>query len=195
MIISKIWVQPALPMGPLAFTMWRTSRPRRVDQGADLLRPGHETYVVDDRELQNLMTSYPVMWADQETKPEKCFLGCPHLSLRQVYGWVDKIHHTLQARDQSQLAVETILCTAPQVLQKFKDDTEAYERLKQTGVKLCVSCSETVFETGLCAGEPILTNSNKLRAYTTARFFPDEELVEILVSGEVKQGATSQGGS
>jgi predicted aconitase len=169
--------------------------PEAVDQGTDLLRPGHETYVVDDQELQNLMASYPVMWADQETKPEKCFLGCPHLSLRQVYGWADKIHHTLQVRGQSQLAVETVMCAAPQVLQKFKADTEAYERLKQTGVKLSVSCSETIFETGLCTGEPILTNSNKLRAYTTSRFFPDEELVEILVSGEVKQVATSRRGS
>jgi hypothetical protein len=37
------------------------------------------------------------------------------------------------------------------------------------------------------AGETVITNSNKLRAYSTARFFPDEELVEILVSGEIKR--------
>ena len=35
----------------------------------------------------------------------------------------------------------------------------------------------------LIAEEPVLTNSNKLRAYTTARFFPDEEILEMIVSG------------
>jgi hypothetical protein len=44
-----------------------------------------------------------------------------------------------------------------------------------------------LFDNDLSAGEAIVTNSNKLRAYTTARFFPDEELVEILVSGEIER--------
>jgi predicted aconitase len=132
------------------------------------------------------MASYPVMWADKEATPEKCYIGCPHLSLRQLYWWTDKIHNTLQARRQSQLAVETTICAAPQVLRKFKADAEAHEQLKRAGVKLSVTCAETLFEGGVSAGETVITNSNKLRAYSTARFFPDEELVEILVSGEIK---------
>jgi predicted aconitase len=80
-----------------------------VDQGTDLLVPDHATYVIDDQELQDLMASYPVMWADKEATPEKCYIGCPHLSLRQLYWWTDKIHNTLQARRQSQLAVETTI--------------------------------------------------------------------------------------
>jgi hypothetical protein len=71
-------------------------------------------------------------------------------------------------------------------LQRFKADVEAYERLKRAGVKLSATCVETLFENELSAGEAIITNSNKLRAYTTARFFPDKELVEILVTGETK---------
>jgi len=105
--------------------------------------------------------------------------------LRQLYWWTNKIYGALQARSQSQLAVETIICAAPQVLQKFKADVKAYEQLERAGVKLSVTCAETLFEGGVSAGEAIVTNSNKLRAYTTARFFPDEELVEILVSGEL----------
>jgi len=159
--------------------------PEAVDQGTDLLVPDHATYVIDDQELQDLMVSYPVMWADKEAKPEKCYIGCPHLSLRQLYWWTNKIHSALQARSQSQLAVETIICAAPQVLQKFKADVKTYERLKRAGVRLSVTCAETLFEGGVSAGEAVITNSNKLRAYSTARFFPDGELVEILVSGEI----------
>jgi len=74
-------------------------------------------------------------------------------------------------------------------LQKFKADVEAYERLKRAGVRLSVGCAETLFEGDVSAGEAIITNSNKLRGYAAARFFPDEELVDILVSGEIRRGS------
>jgi hypothetical protein len=106
-----------------------------------------------------------------------------------LYWWTNKIHDALQARSQSQLAVETIIFAAPQVLRKFKADAKAHERLKRAGGRLSVTCAETLFEGGVSAGEAVITNSNKLRAYSTARFFPDEELIEILVSGEIKRGS------
>jgi predicted aconitase len=160
--------------------------PEAVDSGSDLLAPDHAKYIIDDQELQALRASYPVTWADGEARPERCFIGCPHLSLRQLYWWTNKIHNSLQARSQSQLAVETIICAAPRVLQKFRADAKAHERLKSAGVKLSATCVETLFEHVLGPEDAILTNSNKLRAYSTARFFPDEELIEILVSGEIR---------
>lgn len=166
--------------------------PEAVDQGTDLLVPDHATYIIDAQELQDLMASYPVMWEDKDAKPEKCFIGCPHLSLRQLYWWANKIHSALQARNQSQLAVKTLICAVPQVLQKFKTDVKAYERLKRAGVNLSVTCVETLFENEVSTGEAIITNSNKLRAYSAARFFPDQELVEILVSGGIKGGSSSE---
>jgi len=99
--------------------------PEAVDRGTDLLVPDHATYVIDDQVFKDLMASYPVMWKDKEAKPEKCFIGCPHLSLRQLYWWTNKIHNALQARSQSQLAVETIICAAPQVLKKLREAGKA----------------------------------------------------------------------
>jgi len=159
--------------------------PEAVDLGRGLLVRNHATHVIDDRELQELRASYPLMWAEKEARPEKCLIGCPHLSLRQLYWWTDKIHSSLRAKSQSQLAVQTILFAAPQVLQNFKADVKACERLERAGVSVSVACAETLFEGGVSAGDAIITNSNKLRGYSTARFFPDEELVEILVSGEI----------
>jgi hypothetical protein len=75
-------------------------------------------------------------------------------------------------------------------LQKFKADATAYERLERAGVKFSATCVETLFEGDVIAGEAVVTNSNKLRAYTTARFFPDKELVDILVSGKIKRTTT-----
>ena len=132
------------------------------------------------------MASYPVMWENKSANPEKCFIGCPHLSLQQLYWWTHAIHNALEASGQKQIGVTSILCAAPGVLQKFKSDRRAYERLAQAGVHLSTACPETLFENDVIAGEAIVTNSNKLRAYTPARFFADEELVEIIISGEIK---------
>ncbi len=91
----------------------------------------------------------------------------------------------MSAHGRRRLSVKTTLCAAPQVLREFESDAEACEKLKDAGVKLSAGCPMQLFDNDLSAGEAIVTNSNKLRAYTAARFFPDEELVEILVSGKI----------
>jgi hypothetical protein len=75
------------------------------------------------------------------------------------------------------------------VLRAFKADQEANDKLMHAGIHLSATCTETLFENDVSAGEAIVTNSNKLRAYTPARFFPDKELIEIIVSGEIKGGS------
>lgn len=157
--------------------------PEALEQGQNLLLPNHKTHIIDDQELQNLLSSYPEMWKDKNAKPEKCYLGCPHLSLQQLYWWDERIHMALQAKNQSRLVVKTTICAAPQVLEKFKAEGKAYERFKRAGVKLSIGCPMQLFDNDISAEEAILTNSNKLRAYTSARFFPDQDLVDILVSG------------
>jgi len=164
--------------------------PEAIDYGRDLLVPNHGTHFIDDQQLQDFLASYPVMWAEEGATPDKCFIGCPHLSLQQLYWWTEKIHDRLQARGQGQLPVKVTMCAAPQVLQTFKSDAQACPKLESAGVKLSVGCPMQLFDNDLSAGEAIVTNSNKLRAYTAARFFPDEELVEILVSGEIAEGNT-----
>jgi predicted aconitase len=159
--------------------------PEAVEQGTALLVSDYKTCVIDDRELQDLLASYPVMWTDKDAKPHRCLLGCPHLSLRELHWWTDHIHDLLRASGQSRVAVTTIMCAPPQVLSVFREDTEAYERLIAAGVKLSPTCWEVYMANPLCAREPIVTNSNKLRAFTNARMFPDEELVEIIVTGEL----------
>ena len=33
--------------------------------------------------------------------------------------------------------------------------------------------------------KPIITNSNKLRTYSTARYYDDKEILKIIVKGEI----------
>jgi hypothetical protein len=94
----------------------------------------------------------------------------------------------LQAWGQFRVAVETILCAAPQVLRAFEADRKAYERLARAGVKLSPTCGEVYMDNHLVACQSVITNSNKLRAFTTARMLLDEELVKVIVSGKVEGG-------
>jgi predicted aconitase len=158
--------------------------PEAIERGEELLLPGFTTFTITDETLQTHLDSYLTLWTDENAKPEKCYIGCPHLSTPQLNWWSEKITESLQERNQAQITIETVICAAPQVLEKFMKDGGNYQRMIEAGVKFSPSCSETIFETGLCTGQPIITNSNKLRAYTTAQFYPDEALVEIMLGSE-----------
>jgi hypothetical protein len=162
--------------------------PEAVEHRRDLILPEHSTYLISEDELHNQFLSYPLLWTDRDAVPNRCYIGCPHLSLRQIYWWIENLEQALKKRKQEQIAIETTICAAPQVLHHFESDRESYTKMKKMGVKLSPACSETVFETRLNTGKPMITNSNKLRAYTTARFFADEELVDIIVRGEITGG-------
>jgi predicted aconitase len=162
--------------------------PEAVDQGQELLVKDFKNYVIDNQVLQSHFESYPNLWMELGVKVEKCFIGCPHLSLRQLNGWVEKILQALDDHHQARLAVETILFAAPQVIETFKSNAKTYRRLKEVGVLLSTACAETLFEGEVCSRDAIVTNSNKLRAYTTARFFPNEDILGILLTGEIANG-------
>jgi predicted aconitase len=162
--------------------------PEAVDQGQELLVKDFKNYVIDNQVLQSHFESYPNLWMELGVKVEKCFIGCPHLSLRQLNGWAEKILQALDDHHQARLAVETILFAAPQVIKSFESDVETYQRLKDAGVLFSTACAETLFEGEVCSRDAIVTNSNKLRAYTTARFFPNEDILGILLTGEIANG-------
>ncbi len=162
--------------------------PEAVEQGRDLLLPEHTSFQIDDKVIRKLEGTLSDGWPDRDAKPEKCFIGCPHLSLRQLNWWSEKIFKRLESQNRNRLAVKTTLCAAPGVIEKYRFERKTYEGMLGVGVMFSTSCAETLFEGGVCKGDAIITNSSKLRAYSTARFFPDEELVGILVDGVIPGG-------
>lgn len=162
--------------------------PEAVEQGSDLLLPDYTRFQIDDKAIRKLEGTFSDGWPDRDAKPEKCFIGCPHLSLRQLNWWSEKILKRLESQNKNRLAVETILCAAPGVIEKYRSDRMTYEGMLDVGVRFSTSCAETLYEGEVCTGDAIITNSSKLKAYSTARFFPDEELVGILVDGVIPGG-------
>ena len=159
--------------------------PEAKEKGRDILKSDNKRYVIDDSEMEMLLRSYPVMWEDPGAKPQKCIIGCPHLSIRQLHLWAEKIRGRLSAAGRKEAAIPTILCSSLQGIEEFRNSGEPFDRIQSAGVLLSAMCAEDYMRNELCAQEAVVTNSNKLRAFTTARFFPDDHLLEIIAEGEM----------
>ncbi len=60
--------------------------------------------------------SYPLMWKNPAARPKVCFIGCPLLSLRQIYEWLEHFETELKSSGKKKLAVTTIMTAAPPLL-------------------------------------------------------------------------------
>ncbi len=157
--------------------------PEAKQQGEALLREGYRTYVIDDAELERVKRSYPVIWKDPAAAPQLCFVGCPHLTLEQLKDWTAKLTDALRAQNRLQVAVPTVFTAAPAVLDAFKDTVEGY-KLQSMGVILSYICPLMYMNNPLCKKKAVITNSNKLRTYTSARYYTDAEILDILTEKE-----------
>ena len=153
--------------------------PEAVEQGDALLLPDYKVYVIDDAELKRVKDSYPLMWKSPDTKPKLAFIGCPHLSIGQLKNWTDRLETGLKASGRKSLRYKTVLTAAPGVLEAFRA-TPDYERLRATGAHVSYICPLMYMNNPLCKNMPVLTNSNKLRTYTTARYMTDDEITAAL---------------
>ena len=158
--------------------------PEAVEQGEALIAEGAKTYVIDDAELDRVKANYPIMWKDKNAKPKLCFVGCPHLSRAQLIEWTDNVTAELKKNGLSKVSVPTVFTAAPGVIEEF-NKTEYAAKLKATGVVLSYICPLMYMNNPLCKKMPVITNSNKLRTYTTARYYTSDEILGIITK-EVK---------
>jgi len=156
--------------------------PEAAEQGDALLRPDAKVYVVDDAELERVRQSYPVIWKDPDAKPKLCFMGCPHMTLAQLHGWTEQLGAALAANGRKKTAVPTVFTTAPAVLEAF-DKTPDAAKLRKMGVIVSYICPLMYMNNPLCGKMPVITNSNKLRTYTSARYYPDGEILTMIAGG------------
>jgi len=84
------------------------------------------------------------------------------------------------------------LSTPPDIADIFRKDPAMKARLEAMNVSITTICPLMYMNNPLAATAPIATNSNKLRTYSTARFYLDEDIVELMVTGTVKKGEKAQ---
>ena len=157
--------------------------PEAKELGRDLILEGAREYVIDDAELERVKASYPVVWKNPDQKPKLCFVGCPHLSLEQLKTWTDNIEAALKENGKEKVTIPTVLTAAPGVLEVF-NTTEYAQRLKNTGVITSYICPLMYMNNPLCKKMPVITSSNKLRTYTSARYYTDAEILSAITGGK-----------
>lgn len=159
--------------------------PEAVDYGASLIREGAPVYVVDDAEIERVKNSYPCIWKDLNAKPKLCFMGCPHMTLNQLIEWTKRVEDALAAVGNKKVVIPTVFTAAPAVLKAF-EETEYAKRLERTGVRTSSICPLMYMNNPLCKSMPVITSSNKLRTYSSARFYPEAEILNKITGLEGK---------
>ncbi len=156
--------------------------PEAKELGESLIAEGAKEYIIDDAELARVQAEYPVIWKNPDAKPKLCFIGCPHLSLEQLKAWTDDIEAALKENGKTKVCIPTVMTAAPGVLEAF-NQTEYAERLKKTGVITSYICPLMYMNNPLCKKMPVITSSNKLRTYTSARYYRDDEILAAITKG------------
>ena len=156
--------------------------PEAVELGEDLILPDAQTYVIDDAELQRVYDSYPVIWKNKDAAPKLCFMGCPHMSLHQLMDWTERVEQALEAAGNQKVVIPTVFTAAPAVIEKF-NETPYAARLKKTGVIVSYICPLMYMNNPLSGKMPVITSSNKLRTYTSARYYTDDEILAQITKG------------
>ncbi len=141
-----------------------------------------KTYVIDDKELQRVYDSYPVLWKNKQAKPKLCFIGCPHLTMSQLTTWANNIIDSLKQNGKKKVCVRTILTTSPAIRVEF-EKTELYKQLTKCGVKVSSICPLMYTNNPIAGKAPIITSSNKLRTYSSSRYYKDQDILQIITKG------------
>ena len=156
--------------------------PEAKELGESLIVENAQIYVIDDAELERVKNEYPVIWKNPAAKPKLCFVGCPHMSMQQLKDWTVRVEDGLKASGNKKVLIPTVFTTAPAVKKEF-EQTEYAARLKATGVILSYICPLMYMNNPLCKSMPVMTSSNKLRTYTTARYYTEAEILEKITKG------------
>ena len=158
-----------------------------LPDGNSLIREDAKVFVIDDAEIARVKASYPNPWEGRkETSeaPELAFAGCPHFSCEQLRDWTERLASGLRRHRRLRVAMNTIFCAAPDVSAAFEKKYPRHARkLRKMGVTVSGLCPLSYTSNPLTDKKRIITASNKLRYYSKARFYSEEELVEIITGG------------
>ena len=157
--------------------------PEAKEQGEALIKEGAKTYVIDDAELERVRAGYPVIWKNPDAKPQLCFVGCPHMTIKQLRDWTDAVEARLEKNGLKSVSVPTVFTASPAVIKEFQK-TVYFSRLKMTGIVLSYICPLMYMNNPLCKKKAVITSSNKLRTYTSARYYTEADILDIITSKE-----------
>ncbi len=144
-----------------------------------------KTIVIDEQDLEKNKQDYEIMWKNPDSKAKLCILGCPHLSLYQLVNLTNEIGWELRQNKKNKLKIKTYFLTSSKTMEKFKELPEFKELIKYGGI-ISSFCPLMGMNLKRISKTNIITNSNKLRCFSTARFFEEEQIIKQICGGRIR---------
>ncbi|MBY6681513.1 DUF521 domain-containing protein [Rhodococcus sp. BP-316] len=146
-----------------------------------------QTVVVDDTAVDDhALATSPRLDRVEHTDSDAptVLIGCPHLSKEQLVTAARTILDALAAVRRTTVSTRTILSTAPTAARAFRTDRpDMYDRCLSAGISISAFCPALHMNCPSAAAKTVITNSQKLRTYTTSSFFRDGDVLDHIVHG------------
>ena len=161
--------------------------PDAKEKGRKLLVEGYQTYVYDDAEEQKIIATFDNLWPEKDKGPTAAFIGCPHNTYYETLKWGKLVTEALEKAGKEKAAIPVYMFCADVVRNRFiEEEGELASKMKRAGMVQTPMCGVTWAGTkGFSDRVRGITNSAKTRNYSTIRYFPDQTLVDIIVTGKV----------
>jgi len=165
--------------------------PDAKEKGRKLLVKGYKTYVIDDKEQARIIGTFENLWPEKDGDPNAAFIGCPHNTYHEVIKWGKLVTEALDKAGKKKAAMPVYLFTPNKVRDRvIEEHGELVSKMKRAGMHATNMCGVSYGGMkGFSERVRGVTNSAKTRTYTTVRYFPDDVLVEIIVTGKIHKRA------
>jgi predicted aconitase len=159
--------------------------------GREMLAKGYQTYIIDDKEQQRVIDTFPNLWPEKDGDPTAAFIGCPHNTYHEVLKWGRLVTEALDAAGKEEAAIPVYMFMPNTVRSRaIEEHGELVSRMKRAGMVATNMCGVSYAGMkGFSERVRGVTNSAKTRTYSTIRYFPDEILVKTIVTGKIPKGA------
>ena len=165
--------------------------PDAKEKGKKLLDKGYKTYVIDDKEQARIIGTFSNLWPKKDDDPTAAFIGCPHNSYHEVKKWGRMVTEALDKAGKKKAAIPVYMFMPNTVRNRMiEEEGELASKMKRAGMHSTNMCGVSYAGMkGFSERVRGVTNSAKTRNYTTLRYFPDEILVQSIVTGKIPKGA------
>jgi predicted aconitase len=160
-------------------------------KGRNLLVEGYKTYVIDDEEQARIIGTFPNLWPEKDGDPTAAFIGCPHNTYHEVIKWGKLVTEALDKAGKTEAAIPIYMFMPNTVRSRaIEEHGELVSKMKRAGMHATNMCGVSYAGMkGFSERVRGVTNSAKTRNYSSIRYFPDEILVQIIVTGKIPKGA------
>ncbi len=165
--------------------------PDAKEKGRKLLVKGYKTYVIDDAEQEHVRATFKNLWPDKDADPTACFIGCPHNTYQELVKWGKMVTEALKKAGKEKAAIPVYMFLANVVRARLiEEEPELAGGMRRAGMLPTNMCSVSYAGMkGFSERVRGVTNSAKTRNYSSIRYFTDDTLVEIIVTGKIPKGS------